>query len=184
MCRTDNTWRGFVKIEATATQDAIKHLESVQKKFDPAYPFQYEFLDKSFERQYMSESTIKNLSIAFTSIAIFISSLGLFGLASFMAERRTKEIGIRKVLGATVQQITFLLSADFLKLLLVSFLIAIPIAWYFANEWLTAFAYHTDLTMAIPLIAAGVLLATALLSVGYQAIKAAIGNPVKSLRSE
>ncbi len=184
MCRTDNTWRGFVKVEAAATQEAIKHLESVQKKFDPAYPFQYEFLDKSFERQYTSESTIKNLSIAFTSIAIFISSLGLFGLASFMAERRTKEIGIRKVLGATVQQITFLLSTDFLKLLFISFVIAIPIAWYFANEWLTAFAYHTDLTFAIPFIAAGVLLATALLSVGYQAIKAAIGNPVNSLRSE
>ncbi len=184
MCRTNNTWRGFVKIEAAATTEAIKHLEAVHKKFDPAYPFQYDFLDKSFERQYTSESTIKNLSIAFTAIAIFISSLGLFGLASFMAERRTKEIGIRKVLGASVQQITFLLSSDFLRLLLIAFIIAIPIAWYFANEWLTAFAYHTDLTVAIPFIAAGVLLATALLSVGYQAIKAAIGNPVNSLRNE
>jgi hypothetical protein len=184
MCRTDNTWRGFVKIEASSTQQAIKHLESVQKKFDPNYPFQYEFLDKSFEKEYTSETTIEKLSIVFTVIAIFISSLGLFGLASFMTERRTKEIGIRKVMGATAQQITVLLSSDFLKLLLISFVVAVPVAWYGVHQWLITFAYHVDLNFTLPLIAAAVLFLTAVISVGYQSVKAAIGNPVDSLKNE
>ncbi|MBS1506555.1 MAG: ABC transporter permease [Bacteroidetes bacterium] len=184
MCRTDNTWRGFVKVEANATQQAIKHLESVQKKFDPNYPFQYEFLDKSFEKEYTSETTIEKLSIVFTAIAIFISSLGLFGLASFMTERRTKEIGIRKVMGASARQITVLLSSDFLKLLLISFVVAVPIAWYGVSQWLITFAYHADLNFSLPLIAAGVLFMTAVLSVGYQSVKAALGNPVNSLKNE
>jgi len=184
MCRPQNTWRGFVKIESASTARAIQHLAATQKKFDPAYPFDYEFLDKSFEKEYTSESTIEKLSTAFTAVAIFISSLGLFGLASFMAERRTKEIGIRKVMGATVQQITLLLSKDFLKLLVISLLVAIPLAWMGAKQWLITFAYHFDLTMVLPLIAAAILFFTALVSVGYQSIKAAIGNPVESLRSE
>jgi len=184
MCRTQNTWRGFVKIESASAGRAIEHLAATQKKFDPAYPFDYEFLDKSFEKEYANESTIEKLSTAFTAVAIFISSLGLFGLASFMAERRTKEIGIRKVMGATVQQVTLLLSKDFLKLLVISFLVAIPLAWMGANQWLVTFAYHFDLTFVLPLIAAAVLFFTALVSVGYQSIKVAIGNPVESLRSE
>jgi len=184
MYRRDNTWRGFVKVESGSIKAAIKHLESMQKKFDPAYPFEYEFLNKSFEKEYNNESTIEKLSLAFTAVAIFISSLGLFGLASFMAERRTKEIGIRKVMGATVSQITFLLSKDFLKLLSISFLLAIPLAWFGANQWLITFAYHIDMTLVLPLIAAGVLLITAVITVGYQSIKSAMGNPVESLRSE
>jgi len=114
----------------------------------------------------------------------FISALGLFGLASFMAERRTKEIGIRKVMGATVHQVTLLLSKDFLKLLAISFLVAVPLAWIGSEQWLVTFAYHFDLTFVLPLVAAAVLLAIALLSIGYQSIKAAMGNPVESLRSE
>lgn len=184
MCRTQNTWRGFVKIESASADQAIKHLETTQKKFDAAYPFDYEFLDKSFEKEYTSEATIERLSIVFTAVAIFISSLGLFGLASFMAERRTKEIGVRKVMGATIRQIVLLLSKDFLKLLSISFLVAIPLTWFGANQWLVTFAYHMKLTLALPLMAAGVLFVTAMVSVGYQSIKAAISNPVESLRSE
>jgi ABC-type antimicrobial peptide transport system permease subunit len=165
-------------------KQAIKHLEAVHKKFDPTYPFEYEFLDKRFEKEYANESTVEKLSIAFTSVAIFISSLGLFGLVSFMAERRTKEIGIRKVMGATVRQITVLVSKDFLKLLFISFLLAAPLGWLVANQWLATFAYRVNLTFALPLIAAGVLLITALVSVGYQSIKSAMGNPVESLKSE
>ncbi len=184
ICRTDNTWRGFVKIESASFKEAVKHLEATQKKFDPAYPFEYEFLDKRFDKEYANESTIKKLSISFTAVAILISSLGLLGLASFMAERRTKEIGIRKVMGATVQQVVILLSKDFLKLLVISFLLAIPLAWVAANQWLATFAYHIDLTFALPLIVACLLVAIAVISVGYQSVKSAFGNPVDSLRSE
>jgi putative ABC transport system permease protein len=184
MCRTDNTWRGFVKIENGSLKEAISHLEATQKKFDPAYPFEYEFMDKSFEKEYSNESTIKKLSVVFTVVAILISGLGLFALASFMAERRTKEIGIRKVLGATVWQVAVLLSNDFLKLLAIAFLVGTPLTWIGANQWLITFAYHINLTLAIPLVAGGVLLLTALTSVCYQSIKAATSNPVESLKNE
>jgi ABC-type antimicrobial peptide transport system permease subunit len=184
MNRPDNTWRGFVKIENGSFQQAIKGLQEVHKKFDPTYPFEYQFLDKNFEKQYTSELTIQKLSLAFTAIAIFISSLGLFGLAAFMAERRTKEIGIRKVMGASVQHLVVLLSSDFLKLLLIALGLALPVAIYLSNFWLKSYEYRIDFTWKFPLIASCILLITALVSVGYQAMKAAVSTPVESLRSE
>jgi hypothetical protein len=184
MCRTDNTWRAFAKIESSNVAQAIQYLAEIQKKFDPSYPFDYEFLDKSFEKEYISESRIERLSIVFTCVAILISSLGLFGLAAFTAEQRTKEIGIRKVLGASVQQITILLCSDFVKLVALSFLIAAPLTWYFALNWLQAFAYHIELTVSLPVFAGSVLLLIVFVSVGYQSISAAWGNPVDSLKND
>lgn len=184
MYRTDNTWRGFVKIENGYFQQAIKGLQEVHKKFDPTYPFEYQFLDKNFEKQYTSELTIQKVSLAFTTIAIFISSLGLFGLATFMAEQRTKEIGIRKVMGASVQHLVLLISSDFSKLLVIAFGLALPVAIYLSNFWLKSYVYRIDFTWEFPLIAACILLITAIVSVGYQAMKAAVSNPVESLRSE
>lgn len=184
VCRPDNTWRAFARIQAASATQALEQLGALQKKFDPAYPFEYEFLDKSFEKEYTSENTIGKISMGFTAVAIFISCLGLYGLAAFMAERRTKEIGIRKVLGATVSQITFMLSRDFVKLVAISFALAAPVAWLAAREWLQTFAYHFDMTLTLLGAAAAVLFVTAIVSVGYQAIKSAIGNPVDALKAE
>jgi putative ABC transport system permease protein len=122
--------------------------------------------------------------LAFTTIAIFISSLGLFGLATFMAEQRTKEIGIRKVMGASVQHLVLLISSDFSKLLVIAFGLALPVAIYLSNFWLKSYVYRIDFTWEFPLISACILLITAIVSVGYQAMKAAVSNPVESLRSE
>jgi ABC-type antimicrobial peptide transport system permease subunit len=184
MCRTDNTWRAFAKLENNSISRAVQHLGEVQKKFDPAYPFNYEFLDKNFQKEYMTENRTEKLSIVFTVVAILISCLGLFGLAAFTAEQRTKEIGIRKVLGASIRQITVLLCNDFVKLIAVSFVIATPLTWYLAADWLESFAYHIELTVLTPLLAAGLLLMIVLISVGYQSLSAALGNPADSLKND
>jgi putative ABC transport system permease protein len=184
MCRTDNTWRAFAKLENNSISRAVQHLGDVQKKFDPAYPFNYEFLDKNFQKEYMTENRTEKLSVVFTVVAILISCLGLFGLAAFTAEQRTKEIGIRKVLGASIRQITVLLCNDFVKLVAVSFVIATPLTWYLAADWLESFAYHIELTVLTPLLAAGLLLMIVLISVGYQSLSAALGNPADSLKND
>lgn len=184
MCRTDNTWRAFAKLETNSISQAVQHLGGVQKKFDPAYPFNFEFLDKNFQKEYMTENRTEKLSILFTVVAILISCLGLFGLAAFTAEQRTKEIGIRKVLGASVRQITVLLCNDFVKLVVISFLIAAPITWYLAMNWLQSFAYHIELTALTPLLSASFLMMVVLISVGYQSLSAAMGNPVDSLKND
>ena len=153
-------------------------------KLNPNEPFEYSFLDQDFQRNYDAESRQANLIRYFTMIAIIISCLGLFGLATFTAEQRTKEIGIRKVLGASVGGLVMLLSTEFLKLVALAILIASPLAWYVMNRWLENFAYQTSITWGVFLLTAFIAVIIAFLTISFQAIKAAIVNPVRSLRSE
>jgi predicted permease len=162
----------------------VKVIEKVFKKNFPNLPFVYEFVDEQFAKKFASEERIGNLSGIFTGLAILISCLGLFGLASFVAEQRTKEIGVRKVLGASVQNLWGMLSKDFVWLVFISLLIASPIAWYFMSGWLDKFEYRTNLSWSVFAIAGVGALTITLLTVSFQAIKAALMDPVKSLRSE
>jgi predicted permease len=184
MCRPDQTWTGFARIENNAIPQAIAHLESVQKKYDPAYPFEYSFLDEQFHQMYKTESIIGNISLYFTVVAVFISCLGLFGLASFTAARRVKEIGVRKILGASVSNLISLLCTDFARLIIVSLIIACPLAYYLMNMFLQKYQYHTDLTWGIFAVTTLLVLCIALFTVIFQAAKAALANPVKALRNE
>jgi len=164
--------------------EALTQIERVWKKYDPSSPFQYTFVDADYAKKFSEEERIARLAFVFAAIAIGISCLGILGLASYMAEQRTREIGIRKVLGATVATLWALLSKDFVVLVLISSAIAIPVAWYFMNSWLQNYSYRTDLSWYIFSAAALGSLVITLLTVSYQAIKAAIANPVRSLRSE
>lgn len=169
---------------ASDTQRALKNIEAVFKQYSPDAPFNYDFVDQEYDFKFESEERISNLATAFASLAILISCLGLFGLASFMAEQRTKEIGVRKVLGASILNLWGLLSLDFIALVLVSCLLSAPLAWFMMNNWLNNYAYHTAISWWI-FVAAGVsVLGITLITVSYQAIKAAMLNPVKSLKSE
>ena len=165
-------------------QSGIQRVESVWKRFFPERPFDYQFLDERFDRLYARERTQQTLFSVFASVAILISCLGLFGLSMFMAEQRTKEIGVRKVLGASVLSLTTLLSKDFLKLVGVAILIASPVAGWAMVQWLNGFAYHTTLSWWVFALAALLAVGIALLTVSFQSVKAALMNPVKSLRSE
>lgn len=172
------------KIKSPDLTRVISQLESKWKSFAAAEPFDYNFLDAEFDAQYRSEQRLGSIFSIFAGLSIFIACLGLFGLSAFMAERRTKEIGVRKVLGASVQSVVVLLSKDFLKLTFVSMIIAFPVAWYFMNKWLEDFAYRVNIGWTVFLVAAlGTLLIT-LVTISFQAISAAIANPVKSLRTE
>ena len=150
----------------------------------PNRPFSYYFLDEFFDRQYKSEIRFGNLFLNFAILAIFISCLGLLGLASYSTMQRTKEIGIRKVMGATVSNIVNLLSKDFLTLVLIAFVIASPIAWFGIYKWLQNFAYRISLGWQAFVLAGIAAVVIAFVTVSFQAIKAAIANPVKSLRTE
>ncbi|MDJ1500805.1 ABC transporter permease [Xanthocytophaga agilis] len=174
----------MVRIETGNTQRTLSEIETVCKKLNPEYPFTYYFTDQEYARQYQSEQVISRLSNYFAGLAIFIACLGLFGLASFSAEQRAKEIGIRKIVGASVGQIVLLFSADFLKLIVVAMLIAVPVAWYAVNEWLQGFAYRTEISWWIFVLAGIVTLVITILTISFQSIKAALQNPVKSLRTE
>lgn len=175
----------YVRTKANTNPDkALALIGAVIKKDNPAYPFTYQFVDDQFNARFTAESLIGQLSGIFASLAIFISCLGLFGLAAYTAERRTREIGIRKVLGASVTGITRLISKDFLRLVLVSNLIAIPLAAWIMFRWLQNYEYRITISWWI-FAAAGILsMLIALLTVSFQSIKAALSNPVKSLRSE
>ena len=163
---------------------ALIKIEAVMKKDNPAYPFNYQFVDDQFNNMFLNEMLISKLSRVFAALAIIISCLGLFGLAAYTAERRTKEICVRKVLGSSVSGIAALLSKDFLKLVLIAAIIAFPVAWYSMHNWLKDFAYRVNIQWWVFVIAAIAALAIALITVSFQAIKAAIANPVRSLRTE
>lgn len=168
----------------TSANEALTKIEAIQKNIVPSAPFQYSFVDEEYSQKFNAEQRIGKLALIFAILAIFISSLGLFGLASFVAEQRTKEIGVRKVLGASVSNLWQLLSKDFVVLVLISCLIAAPTAFYFMNEWLQKYTYRTEISWWIFVVTAlGALLIT-LLTVSYQAIRAALMNPVKSLKTE
>lgn len=159
-------------------------VESIFKKYNPEYPFNYKFVDAEYGRKFAEEKRTESLASLFTILTIFISCLGLFGLSSFMAENRIKEIGVRKVLGASVTNVTALLSKDFLKLVLVAFAIAIPISWYTVDRWLQDFEYRIHISVEVFIWAGLLSIALALVTVSFQAIKAAMANPVQSLRTE
>jgi len=162
----------------------ISHVEKLWKKVNPNSPFEYSFLDSDFQKNYENEERTSQLIRYFAFIGIFIACLGLFGLATFTAEQRTKEIGIRKVLGASVMGITALLSGDFLKLVVISILFASPIAWLAMNKWLENFAFKTDISWQIFVGAGGLLILMSVVTIGFQTLKASLMNPVNSLRSE
>jgi putative ABC transport system permease protein len=174
----------IVRTEPGKTEEALASLEKMWKEFNPNYPFEYQFVDKEYEKLYRGEMVVAKLTNVFAVIAISISCLGLLGLMMFSAEQRTKEIGIRKVLGATVSNIISLLSKDFLKLVAISFLIAAPVAGFFMNKWLESFAFRTPLSWWIFAVAGISALVLALLTISVQAFTAAIASPVKSLKAE
>jgi putative ABC transport system permease protein len=162
----------------------VKQIEAKWKQMAPGMPFDYSFLEDSFDSMYRAEQRVGQIVLTFSVLAILIACLGLFGLAAFMAEQRTKEIGVRKVLGATTTSIVRLLSKDFLRLVLIAILIATPIAWYGMNQWLKDFAYKIDVPWWVFVLAGLVAVIIAFATVSFQSIKAALTNPVKSLRSE
>ena len=185
--RLDENWGWgtiLVRMKTGSTKQVLAGLEKLCAAMNPKFPFTWQFSDNEFSKLYKSEAIVSRLSNYFAFLAILISCLGLFGLATFTAAQRTKEIGIRKVLGASVPQIVAMLSGSFMKLVVIAMLIAFPVARYFMNKWLDNFAYKVHFAWIIFLIAGSVALLIALLTVSYQAIKAAVVNPVKSLRTE
>ncbi|GAB4027437.1 ABC transporter permease [Spirosoma koreense] len=180
-------WTSFLAVRinpAVAPSVAIQKMTPIFDKYNPGFPFDYKFADTEYAKKFNDEELIGNLSAIVCMLAIFISCLGLFGLASFMAEQRTKEIGIRKVLGASIANVWGLLSKDFVQLVMIAAVIASPIAWYAMQKWLEAYTYRISIGVSVFLIVLTAALLITLLTISYQAIKAALMNPVKSLRSE
>ena len=173
-----------VKLKTADIKNTIAYINGVWNKFSPGYPLDYKFMDETYGAMYKAESKLSDLLWIFTVMAIIVGCMGLFGLAAFSAEQRTKELGIRKVLGANAFNIVGLLSKNFLVLIVISSLIAIPIAWWAMNNWLEDFPYRVNISWWVFGIAIIAALAIALLTVSFQAIKAALANPVKSLRTE
>ena len=185
--RLDENWNWgtiLVRIKAGKTKEAIADLQKICKELNPKFPFTYQFSDLEYAKLYTSEAVVSKLANIFAFLAIFISCLGLFGLATFTAEQRTKEIGVRKVLGASVPNIISLLSTNFLKPVILAFFIAFPVAWYVMSNWLRSYAYKIDIGWWMFALAGLLTVCIAMLTVSYQSIKAAVANPVKSLRTE
>ena len=181
-----NKWGGItvVRTKPGQTEATIKALEKISADLNPAYPFSYGFLDQDLANLYQGEHRMGRLFNLFAILAIFISCMGLYGLSAFMAEQRTKEIGVRKVLGASIFKVVYLLSTGFTRLILIAVVIAVPVAWFAINSWLKSFAYRVSADWVIFLTASLAALTIALITVSYESIKAAIANPVKSLRTE
>jgi ABC-type antimicrobial peptide transport system permease subunit len=181
-----NRWGGIVVVKTRpgATEAAIKSLGKISESMEPSYPFAYGFLDQQLAYQYKGEQQMGSIFNLFALLAVFISCLGLYGLSAYIAEQRTKEIGVRKVLGASLFNILRLLSGDFTRLIVIAMVIAIPLAWWAVNQWLQSFAYHIQLGWSVFLLAPLVALFIAWVTVSYESIKAGVANPVKSLRSE
>ena len=169
---------------ANPTAASLEKTRAVFRRYNAAYPFDYHFVDQEYARKFEDAQRTKTMAGLFAGLAIFISCLGLFGLSAFVAESRIKEIGVRKVLGASVSGITRLLSIDFIRLVLVAFAIAAPVAWYAMNRWLAGYAYRITMGWAVFALAGTLAVAIALLTVSFQAVRAAMANPVRSLRSE
>jgi len=169
---------------SNAIKTAISQIELLWKQIYPAGTFKYQFYDESLALLYEKDQQTATLVNTAMGITIFISCIGLFGLALFTAEKRSKEISIRKILGASISDIAVMLSKDFVRLVIISLAIASPIAWYFMNEWLQTFAYRINVSWWIFVLAGMSAIVIALLTVSFQAIKAAVANPVKSLRME
>jgi putative ABC transport system permease protein len=179
-------WYNYItlRVEGNDMSGVITQAEQIWKQFESEDAFKYAFMDQDFDKLYKAEEQTRTIVGLLASLAIFIACLGLFGLAAFIAEQRTKEIGIRKVLGANVAGIIVLMSKDFLQLISVAFMLAVPIAWYAGTQWLTSFAFKTEIVWWIFAVAGGAAAGVALLTVSFQSIKASMMNPVKALRTE
>ena len=164
--------------------ESLRKIESVFKNYNPSQPFEYRFIDEEYARKFENEQRIGKLASFFAVLAIFISCLGLFGMTSFVAEQRTKEIGVRKVLGASVFNLWKLLSTEFVVMVMLSCAIAIPVAYYFLSKWLLNYEYRTGISWWIFAVSVTGALVITLLTVSFQSIRAAMMNPVKSLRTE
>ncbi|HYK44371.1 MAG TPA: ABC transporter permease [Parafilimonas sp.] len=183
----NHNWANVITIaikQGAPVKTALSKIEAVFKKYNPTAPFDYTFNDEDYAKKFADEERVGNLSTFFTILAIFISCLGLFGLASFVAEQRKKEIGVRKVLGASVYNLWRMLSKEFALLVAISCFIAIPLAWYYLNGWLKQYDYRTPISLWIFIVSGVGALAITLITVSFQAVRAAIANPVKSLRTE
>lgn len=181
-----NNWGGIVIVRTNGgnTEAAIKVLEDISIALNPAFPFSYGFLDQDLNNLYKGEQQMGSLFNVFAVLAIFISCLGLYGLSAFMAEQRTKEIGVRRVLGASVSNVVYLLSATFTRLVIISIIVAIPLAWMIVRYWLNTFAYRTDIGWLVFVAAGLIALVIGWLTISYESLKAAMANPVRSLKSE
>jgi ABC-type antimicrobial peptide transport system permease subunit len=180
-------WFNVIHFKLNPSKTVSENLaiaETILKKYNPQYPFDAHFVDESYARKFDNQKRTGKLAALFAGLTIFISCLGLFGLAAYMAQNRIKEIGVRRVLGATVNNITTLLSKDFLKLVVISLVIASPLAWWAMNSWLKDFEYRVDIEWWVFAVAGILSIVIALLTVGYQAVRAALSNPVKNLRTE
>lgn len=183
-----NRWawdaKAVVRARPGTTEVTIEALKHIHTKLNPSYPFSYHFVDQDLDNLYKGEQRLGRLFNLFAGLAIFISCLGLYGLSAFIAEQRFKEIGIRKALGASVINVVYLLSRNFIRLVIFAIVIALPIAWYLMNNWLTGFAYRIDIGWTVFLLASAGAITVALLTISYESIKAAVANPVDSLRDE
>jgi len=173
-----------IKLSTANIASSMQSIKKIWEKTFPNYVYEYRFLDDKIESFYKQENQLSNLYKIFAVIAIFLSCLGLYGLASFMAVQRIKEVGIRKVLGASVGGVVYLFSKEFIILITIAFIIASPVAWYFMNQWLQDYVYRINISWWIFIVGGISSIIIALMTVSFQAIKAALANPVKSLRSE
>lgn len=169
---------------ATHLQKSLQAIETIFRKYNPAYPFEYQFVDQEFGKKFLTEDLISRITNIFAGLAIFICCIGLAGLASFTIQKRIREIGIRKVLGATVQQLLMLISKEFLKLVLIAFVIAVPLTWWFMNNWLEKYPYRVNISIWLFGAVGIIILLLTLVVVSLNTMKAAVANPVKSLRTE
>jgi putative ABC transport system permease protein len=173
-----------LRVDTGELESAMAHIEATWARLYPDYPFEYSFLDDEFEEQYQEEANFAMLSEGLTILSILIACLGLFGLAAFSAEQRTKEIGVRKVLGASVSSIVLLLSKEFVRLVLIALVVAAPIAYLVMDRWLEDFAYRVGIGASTFILTGILALVIALGTVSYQALRAALADPVKALRYE
>jgi ABC-type antimicrobial peptide transport system permease subunit len=171
-------------VQSNNQRQTIAAIERLYEKYNPGFPFTFNFLDEAYQKQYDSETRVSALSTYFAGLAIVISCLGLFGLAAFTAQKRRKEIGIRKVIGASVVNITTMLSKDFFRLIFISLAISFPVSWWLMSNWLQNFAYRIFITPYVFVIAGVAVILITLFTISFQSIKAAMANPVKSLRTE
>jgi putative ABC transport system permease protein len=177
-------WYFTIKLSTDNMKATLAQLENAWKKFSDERPFEYTFLDETYTKLYQSEARFQKVFISLVVLGIIIACLGLLGLSIFAAQRRVKEIGIRKVLGASAASVVGLLSKDFLKLVVIALIIAVPVAWFAMNKWLQDFAYRIDIQWWVFVAAAVIALLIAFITISSQAVKAAVANPVKSLRTE
>jgi putative ABC transport system permease protein len=173
-----------VKVHTTDLASTIAFIRSTWNKFAPEYPFDYKFLDENFAAMYIQEDKLSTLLLLFTGMAIFVGCMGLFGLTAFAAEQRVKEIGIRKVLGASVSSIVTMLCGSFLRPVLIAFIIAFPLSWWLMHGWLENFPYRVSISLLVYVLAAATALGIAVVTISFQSIRAATSDPVKNLRTE